>query len=259
MEEKFRRKALAGLVALLVVFGGDCVYITSIEPEREAILYISWDYMRPKLDSMNQTQYQAIFDNSSFLSNYSVEWGQGQYGDEFIIKVLGNPDVEIVLNHDNEDYYFMAIGYAESDALPGNENYRNLGDSTADELACVLGFLGHTVNPKALYWDDYFSLFPDFERAFVFFGLLTLIIIYGFMIIYKKGWLLQNFRKTITNEDLVLGLAIMYIATVLGLINIWYMSASPEFFFSGNCLVLYGMFLILGYYAISMETRKLTQ
>jgi hypothetical protein len=237
------------------MFGLYCAYLTSIEPVRENILYISWDYMRPELDSLNRTQYFAVFNETEFQENYTVEWRQGQYGDEFVITPHSNPDIEILLNHDGEDYYLMAIGYGESDPLPGNENYRILGEETADELSIFLKYLGHTVNPDALYWDDYFS-FPNIERAVVLFGLLDLIIIYSFMMVYRKSWLLSNMKTVVTNSELVLGLAIMLASSCMFLLNIWYSSAGPDFFLSCNCFVLYGMFFILGFYAITQGIKK---
>jgi hypothetical protein len=73
MEEAFRKKALAGLIALIVIFATFSAYIFIIVPEKRPLYDTYMDQGEAVLDSMNYSELVQTFHDSKFLENYTVE------------------------------------------------------------------------------------------------------------------------------------------------------------------------------------------
>jgi hypothetical protein len=258
MEKKFRRKALAGLVILLLAFGGYCAYLTQVQTESASILSAFVDEEESALDYLNDSVLLDYFYSSDFLENFTVS-NMTEYGMlEMIPK--DNPDIVITLrrsNYDN-DLFLIATGYANVGALSTEKRFVTLKQDIHDVLERVLEYIGHgELAERITYDDDDFATLTLEMRVIAFIGLLTLIIVFVFMMIYKRGWLLENYRIIGDTVNMFFGLGLIFVTTSILLLGIFGMIVDPEVDFRIGCLALVPVLFILGVYLVGKDIRKM--
>jgi hypothetical protein len=265
MEEKFRRKVWAGLFVIILGFGIFCAFLTTVKPERVTALYIEVDWFDSELDALNISDLRNLFNETAFLENYSI--GPTNESEGIItIRPIENPDIVITLCRREGDIYFYGEAYNEMDALSDNPNYLNLKQEMLFEISRILEYVGHgelaehlEINPAD---DNDFIGIDQMIRVFAFFSLLALIIVYCSMMVYQKGNVLGNMLENAglkaPNDSMIFGLLFMYFSTGMGLMDLWFMVTGQLFAASNvGCLVVCGLFLILGIYLIVKGGRKL--
>jgi hypothetical protein len=259
MEETFRKKALAGLVVLLVLLGIYSGFLTQVPTERTDQLSAFIDHHDSYLDYLNESALMDLFYDPYFLENYSVS-NQSQYG---LLEIIpkSNPDIEITLYRDGNDVSLIASGYININALSTDKDYGTLETETRLELEKVLDYMGHPELKRMIAVDD--NDFAEIDLMFrqaIFFGLLALLLIYFFLVSFKDGFLFINNKWVTANERVFVGLGMMYLSIVLGLLNIWNM-LSIGVFYTGCavCLVILAILFILGFFLILKEMKIVGQ
>jgi hypothetical protein len=260
MEKELRKKALAGLAILLLCFVILSLFLTTIEPENIAVAYTYVDYQDSELDSLNYTELQAMFYQPSFLENYSV--GPAAY-EHYSLEIIpkDNPDIVIYLGCYEGDIFFNADGYMMVGAFFNDGDWDDMEKAGSDELTQVLGHIGRAELVHDLYWDDYdFSMIAGFFHTFAFLGIISLIIVYLFMMFFKDGWLIKNFKLIDSNVDILLGISLIFFMTLSIVFWLWLTAsdgASAER--TAFCLVPIVIFAVLGAQQILSGMRRMDQ
>jgi hypothetical protein len=258
MEEKFRRKALARLVALILVFCAFLAYLSTFEPERVQVLGV-YRYDWPELDGANVTLICEKLNSPDFMENYTVEMFPGGY-DIARITPKNDIDVEVTFYDYQGDLNLNADGYMSLHPLRNDGDYEKLADRAAEHLSAVAAHIGYPIDPETLHWDDNdFATWPYFWIDVVFFALLAAIATYGFMFAYRKGWLLENYRVVPMNSDVLVGLGFIYCSAGLGLFMLRAMAYGAVNACVSGCLVVDFIFLVAGVYAINYGMHKYFQ
>ncbi|MFO7618411.1 MAG: hypothetical protein R6W91_01955 [Thermoplasmata archaeon] len=258
MEKELRKKALAGFIVLLLVFGGYCAYLASIPEGREAFLYTFVGYDDSALDSLNISELAELFSQDAFLANYSVNNSSGYHDGIFDIVPIDYPDIVISLCRNEHDIYLMADGFVRLDAfnmMIGNAG--NLSEMMEFHMTRVLEHLGHGELADDVYIDDYFGPWPDLDRIVFFIWLLWMNIVYCIMFFFDGGYLLENLIKWRLTDGEHLGIISLLAGIGLGIPAIWivvrYQFLENEGLF---CLSIVAILLIIGLYLIVSERKK---
>lgn len=222
MEATFRRKAIAVLAALLLVFGGYCYFLVTVVPRSEAVVFTVIYSGNSALDSWNFTELKSMYYQPAILMNYSVNPSPIDF-DNLEIVPKNNSNVMIHLSqYDGEGFYFFAEGYMMVGAFGATGDWVELENEITYHLTIILGHIGHPELAQRLFWDDNdFAAYLSVFHIFGFFGFTALIIMFVFMVVFRKGWLLVNIKLIDRNVPIFFGTCALYLSFGFGLFCAW--------------------------------------
>ncbi|MDO9536905.1 MAG: hypothetical protein Q7J68_01130, partial [Thermoplasmata archaeon] len=225
MEKELRKKALVGLVALIVAFAAFCAYMFIVVPEKQAVYFTFLDSNEAVLDSLNYSELQQSFYEPAFLENYTVR--PKTEGDEALdIIPKHNPDLVVSLLRDNEDIYLIAEVYITVGAFGGmGGRFSEIIPEFEEDIRAIARYMGHEEIAADFYWDDNdFTTFPNFILIFMFFGLMATVFTYSMIMTVRKGKVLEEFfNYRFTDNNLSVAFFI-YLASGFCFLYIWYIA-----------------------------------
>ena len=260
MEEAFRRKALAGLAVLIILFCIFSLYLFLILPQREAVAFSIVNLDEVGQSPFDYSNLQEKFNETAFLENYTVTQ-LNVYNRYLEIVPKSNPDVVITLwRHEDLDFYFITEGYMLTGAFGQMESYQELKNEMRNEQIAVLEHIDRTDFADGLEIDDYsFAGEPRYGFVLAFFSLAAFIILLMFMMAFRQGWLLANLKLIFSNIPLFFGVVSLYFSIGFGLVCAWvtFTGTGPDE--TLICWALPAAQLIVGTYLIVAETKALAQ
>ena len=260
MGEKFRKKALAGLAILIILFCIFSLYLFKFEPQREAVLFSFVQLNENAPNPLNYSNLQDKFNEPAFLENNTVTQLDMNYRYLEIVP-KSNPDVVITLCwYQDEGFHFITEGYMLTGAFGAMGSYQELGNEMREEQTAVLEYIGQSDLAYNIEIEDYsYAAEPKFGHMFVFFAWLSLIILYVFLLAYRDGWLLANMKLIDTNVPIFFGVVSLYFSIGFGLMCAWATIANMILDERLICWIVPATFLIVGIYLIVAETKALAQ
>jgi len=257
MEEAFRKKALVGLVVLILLFCSFSVYLFVFLPHREAV---SIGYVTLYETDLNYSILKDKFFEPAFLENFTVTEIDSNYVHLEIVS-KSNPDVVITLYKEQEgNLTFITEGYMLTGAFGKMGNSQVLRNEMLEEQAAVLEYIDQPAPIDDSGIDDSsIAGEPRYGYMLAFFGLAALIILLAFMMIFRQGWLLTNVKLIGTNVPIFFGVVSLYFSIGFGLMCAWatFSGTGPDETFI--CWTLPAAQLIVGTYLIVAETKALAQ
>jgi hypothetical protein len=208
----------------------------------------------------NYSKLQDKFSEPAFLENFTVtELNSGNMYLEIVPK--SNEDVVITLYQEQDgNLTFITNGYVLTGAFGQMESSQELRNEMRDGQTAVLEYIGQTALVDDIEIEDYsYAAEPQFDIVFAFFGFAALIILFVFMMVFRQGWLLANFKLIGINVPIFFGVVSLYFSIGFGLICAWVTIVSILWDVWLICWTVPATFLIVGIYLIVAETKALAQ
>ena len=257
MEKELRRKSMAVLVVLILLFCSFSFYLFIILPHREAV---SMGWVTLDETDLNYSEIKVKFSEPSFLENFTVTEINSNYV-YFEIVPKSNPDVVMTLYKEQEgNLTLYTDGYMLTGAFGKMENSQELRNEMVEEQAAVLEYIGQPAPIDDSGIDDSsIAGEPRYGLMLAFFGFAALIILLVFMMIFRQGWLLANAKLIATNIPIFFGVVSLYFSIEFGLICAWatFTGTGPDE--TLICWTVPAAQLIVGTYLIVAETKALAQ
>jgi hypothetical protein len=245
-------------ISMLFIFSIYTISLAQQYPRKIRGIYFYLDQGNYELDHLNLSEVQSLLSENGYRINFTYDLPYGIIGDGLKIIPSNNPDfVAYLIQEVSSDVYFH--GWVESKIrFPGGSGeIGKAEDIIIAEMELILGYLEQEqLKDDIRIGDNDFEIMFETFNAIVFSFFLSVILIISFILLYKKGLLIDGLLEFRIADPKVKGVLLLF----LGLFPFLYFSnelingiiidSIRVTFCSGICLVISIVIIITGIYAI---------
>ncbi len=217
MEGRRLQKVLVIFISLLVLFSIFTFYLGQQYPHKAMRISVRLDQGRYKLDDINVSEVQLTLNNSCYSADFTNNTWFDPSDFLEVLEIIPNDNDNLVffLIKDNRlDIFF--IGWMEYEVrFPGGMgDFGKVEKILYDEMLQILGFLGLESLKNDIEFDYNFGPNFDLYNEIAFFFFLSVILIFTFLILYKRGLLIDKIldkRLSLYERD---GLLLLFLGMI---------------------------------------------
>lgn len=213
MEIRRLKKIPIIFISLLLIFSIYSIYLTQQYPHKIRGIFFYLDNGRNELDHLNLSEVQLTLNNTGYSLKYTNNLPYQFSGEGLEITPDDNPDVVIYLIKDNySDIFFYGWMEYEVRFPGGYGDWGKAEEILSDKMGTILSILGLKSLENDIYIgdDDFVKMF-EVLNSFIFFFLLSIILNFAFLYLYKKGVLLDKILEHRLTGSELKGILLMFI------------------------------------------------
>jgi hypothetical protein len=248
MEKTRLRIALSIFVVMLFLFGIFNIYLAQQYPRKVTGLYFFLDQLSPGLDHLDADEVRDAFNESVYQVSYTDSPPLEFDGRVLEFGIPDKPDIRIVLVEEDTDVYFYGEARYEVRFPGGYGDIGRVEETLRKEMEKILTMLNLISFKDEMNFGDYdFVQMDDTINEFFYFAFISLVISYTFMLVFRKGELIEKLFTRKINHLEISGILMVFMGTFPTTMAIYYLILEG----AGNmcmglCLVVAVLFIAVG-------------